>query len=495
MANRQMSAARASPQQAPAAQWPNYKRVRELIALYGGAGVPRVAGAPPRVAVVGAGIAGLVAAHLLTLGGCRPRVFDAAETVGGRIRTDHGQLAPGVVTELGGELVDTTHADMIALARSFGCTPIDTEARSEAGLAALIHVGGRSHSRDEAARAFQPFVQRIARDAASLSTRVGRRRHTELDVGFDRLSIDDYLDRIGLDGWLRQRICSGYTTLNGLDSWDQSSINLLQRIGVTARDGFSLFGSSDERWKVAEGLDCIVQGLVGSLKAPALTGHRLVRVARRGSSLLLEFETAGRVVSYEADAVVLALPFTMLRQVEAPGVFSEAKARAIRELAYGTNSKVMVGTRRRLWREKGSSGDVITDGVLQCGWDGSRLRPGEQGVFTYFLGGRNGLDIGQGSTEAQVRRLNAEAEALWPGFEAACTGCAVRVHWPSEPWAQGSYSTYRPGQRTSLAGDEATPDREIYFVGEHCSVVWQGYMQGAASTGRQAALAILRRMA
>jgi len=480
-------------QSAASPRWPDYKRVRELMAVYRGEGIPRATGTPPRVAVVGAGLAGLVAAHLLTRGGCRPLVFDASETTGGRIRTDRTQLSPGMVTELGGEFIDTAHADMIALARTFGCTPIDTEARSESALASVIRIDGQLYARSEVDEAFLPFAGRIRKDAASLSRNVSRKHHSEIDSRFDRLSIDEYLRQIGLDGWLRARICSGYTTLNGLDSGEQSAINLLLQIGTSPDDGFSLFGKSDERWKTVEGLDQIVSKLASSLETPVAQGHRLARIRRENQSLNLEFTRVGGTVSCVADAVVLALPFTLLRQVDLPRVFSDQKMAAIRDLAYGTNSKVLVATRRRIWRDLGSSGDVITNGMLQCGWDGSRQRAGDQGVFTYFLGGAQGLNVGESSVESQAGRLNSEASAIWPGFNETLAGPALRVHWPSEPWALASYSTYRPGQRTSLSGDEAMPEAGIYFAGEHCSAGWQGYMQGAASTGREAALAILRR--
>ncbi|WP_343622674.1 NAD(P)/FAD-dependent oxidoreductase [Roseateles puraquae] len=475
------------------ATWPAYRRVRTLEALYQGSTVPRIYGQPPRVAVVGAGLAGLVAAHLLSQGGCRPDVYEASTVLGGRVRTDHGQLAPDIVTELGGEFIDSTHADMIALARVFGLSPIDLASRSEAQLQVCTRMGGVSYTAEQLREAFAPFAGRIRADAARLSPRISRRRHTEADRALDGLSIDDYLDGLGMDGWLRRCIGVGYTTLHGLDSAEQSSVNLLTLIDTAAGSAFSLSRGSDERWKVAEGMDRLVQGLARGLPTPVQLEHRLVRVRRTAAALQLDFETSGRVMTVKADAVILALPFTLLREVECPEMFSPDKRRAIDQLAYGTNTKLIVGLDRRVWREQGCTGDLCTDGPLQTGWDGSRLRAGEQGVYTFFLGGRAGRDMP--SVQEQAQRLSKEAAQVWPGFQQALTGRVQRVHWASEPWAQGSYSTYRTGQRTTLAGDEALPQGGVFFAGEHCSRAWQGYMQGAASTGREAALAILRQAA
>jgi len=49
-------------------------------------------------------------------------------------------------------------------------------------------------------------------------------------------------------------------------------------------------------------------------------------------------------------------------------------------------------------------------------------------------------------------------------------------------------------QWTTIAGDEATAVGNLNFAGEHCAMASQGYMSGAAETGRQAALQILQRL-
>lgn len=476
-------------------QWPNRQRIRELEALYKDGPGGRVGGAPPRVAVVGAGIAGLVAARLLTAGGCEVTVYEAADRIGGRIRTDHGGLAPGMTIELGGEFIDSAHHDMIALARAFDCTPIDTAWRSEADLEGSMRFGGLARTEDQLEAEFAPFAERIRADAARLSAQVRRVGHTAADRRFDRMSIEDYLQSLGMQGWLRDRICTGYTTLNGLDAGEQSSVILLKSMGTDLKAGFAISARSDERWKIAQGGDRLIAGLAASLAAPPLMGHRLVRMRRAGAAVTLDFETAGRTLSVTPDVVVLTLPFTLLRQVDTRGVFSPHKQHAIDHLAYGTNSKVIVGTTHRLWRDQGTTGDLMSDGFAQSGWDGSRLRPGAEGVYTFYLGGKVGLDIGKSTAQAQADRLSKEASRVWPGFAAARNGHLVRMHWPSEPWALGSYATYRPGQCTSLAGDEIAREGNIHFAGEHCSLAWQGYMQGAAATARSAALSILRRAA
>jgi monoamine oxidase len=66
-------------------------------------------------------------------------------------------------------------------------------------------------------------------------------------------------------------------------------------------------------------------------------------------------------------------------------------------------------------------------------------------------------------------------------------------HWPSNPLMKGSYTCYRPGQFTTMAGLEGVPAGNLFFAGEHTNSFyeWQGFMEGAALSGIAAAKSIL----
>ena len=465
---------------------------RRVLAVYDGSAVPRAAGATPRVAIVGAGLAGLAAAHVLARAGCRATVYEASARIGGRVWTDHDACGSGLVGELGGEFIDSRHHDMLALAALFGLALIDTGSAAEAQLSTSYFFAGRHYTEAEVAAAFAQVAPRIARDAARLGGRVSRRRHTPAVAALDRLSIAEYLDGLGLDGWLRSAIEVAYVTEYGLDAAEQSSINLLSLIGTDPRAGFQIFGGSDERYKVRDGADRIAHGLAAGLRGAIRMEHRLVRVRGDGAGYRLSFDTPGKARQISADVVVFALPFTMLRRVDLGDSVPPAKQRAIDQLGYGNNCKLLLGLRSRFWRDAGRDGGLYTDLDCQTGWDSSRLREGGRGVYAYYLGGRQGIDVGRGPAEEQAARMAALTERVFPGFASQCDGCATRVHWPSEPFAQGSYTCYRPGQWTTIAGDESPRVGKLYFAGEHCATDSQGYMDGAAQTGRRAAQAILR---
>ena len=71
----------------------------------------------------------------------------------------------------------------------------------------------------------------------------------------------------------------------------------------------------------------------------------------------------------------------------------------------------------------------------------------------------------------------------------------VRFHWPTHEWVKGSYACYTPGQRTAFRGAEGERVGQLHFAGEHCSLQFQGFMEGAIETGEATARALLADLA
>ena len=192
-----------------------------------------------------------------------------------------------------------------------------------------------------------------------------------------------------------------------------------------------------------------------------------------------------------ADRVVMALPFTRLREVQVDVDLPAVKKKAIAELGYGTNAKLMVGFSERTWRTTGkSNGSVLTDLPFQLSWESTRLQPGKAGIMVAYGGGKHGVEMGTGTPAEQAEKFCREFERVFPGSADKRIG-EVRFHWPSFEWMKGSYACYRPGQWTTICGAEGERVRNLHFAGEHTSIDFQGYMEGGCESGERAALEIL----
>ena len=466
------------------------------LALSACAGLPR-----PRerdeVVVVGAGVAGLICAWRLRQAGVRVRVYEAQERIGGRMFSLHDHFADGQVCELGGELIDSGHARMRALAAELHLDLDDLATDSTATSGDVWFADGRRRPESEIIAAFAPLAAAIARDAATLpDAEITYAAPGGADV-FDRESVSGWLDRNGADGWLRRLIETAYTTEMGLDCEQQSALNFLTFIDP-GLDAFRIFGTSDERFHVRGGNDRIVHALGANLDDAIETGSVLESLRRdAGGRYVLGFRRGSGVFDVRARRVVLAVPFTTLRDVHLDVDLPPAKRRAIAELGYGTNAKLMIGFNERIWRTRHtSSGSSYSDLPLQTTWETSRLQAGTAGILTNFVGGRHGLAIAHGTPKDQADAAAAQLDAIYPGIAAARAGAReARFHWPTFPWTRGSYACFTPGQWTTLRGAIGERVGDLHFAGEHCAFDNQGFMEGAVETGEWAAAAIIGREA
>lgn len=447
------------------------------------------------VVVVGAGIAGLTAAWRLHQAGVAVRVYEAQGRVGGRMLSLRGHFPDNQVVELGGELINTDHVYIRRLAEEFGIELNDLHTDDPSLDDGVYFFDGRRLSDLEVVEAFAPVGQAIERDLATLGVDDVTWREPGQAADLDALSMADWLDREGVSGWLRKLIDVAYTTEMGLEIDQQSALNLLTMIGTGDQDYVALLGDSDERFHVRDGNDRIVQALAEQLADAIELDCALESIAQVADDRYrLSFRRDGGNIEVHARQVILALPLTTLRDVDLRVPLPEVQARVIRELAYGTNAKIMIGFNARPWRQvHGSSGAVYTDLPFQCAWETSRLQDGASGVLTNFTGGRQGLAVGQGQARQQADQVVQALEQIYPGLAAARTEDSVqaRMHWPSNPWVKGSYACYGPGQWTSLRGAAGESFGNLHFAGEHCALDSQGYMEGGCETGEAAAHAVL----
>lgn len=443
----------------------------------------------PRTAIVGAGVAGLNCAYKLRKAGVDVAVFEAAGRTGGRMLTAKNIMAPGLTTEMGGEFIDSGHEEMLALVREFDLDMWDFRTLSGVKDEAFFF-NGTHRTEAQVIREFIPLAKKIAADYDSLGEEVSYRDHGDGEK-LDRTSIAAYLDNIGARGWIRDLLDVAYVTEYGLECDEQSSLNLIFLIGTDTEDGFEAFGESDERYTVKGGNQRVVDELAKRVDDTLRMRHRLTAVTAKGSSYVLTFETGGKSIDQTFDSVVLTLPFTMLREVDLRLPLPEVKRRAINELGYGTNAKVLAGFRGRRWKTLGYGGNTLTDEPFQLCWDNAALQPGTASGITFYSGGTRGVDAGHGTANEALARYLPGFEKAYPGSEAMLNGNVSRFHWPTYPFVKASYACYKPGQWTSIGGSEGESVGNLHFAGEHTSVDFQGYMNGGAQSGADAATAVL----
>jgi monoamine oxidase len=450
---------------------------------------------PPRIAIVGAGLAGLRCAHALWTSPRRiaSTVYEANPArSGGRCWTLRGFFDNGLSTEHGGAFIDTNHHLILELAeKQLG---LQRELVCGGALSSgeeIYWINGAYYTYEQAAADWRSVGYSAFHEAKKQA------KHRVDDHGLTRCPFPS--------GWTAPRSPpaaasessyspSAVVSVNGSDPAEQSALNLIEMVGGAEK--FRLV-RNDEKWHIVGGNDQIVTRMLEALPSGAVqNGQVLVGVTQNiiDGTIILSFQQGLVTTDVIADYVVLALPFSTLREVDlSKSGLSKAKQTVIGEFGMGTNAKIHVQLNKKTWPPLKFDGVAYSEWEsFGLAWDDSvPLGPG--GAPALLLGyparhvGKSQL-IGEAHGEAPKSDvdwfLNA-IEPIFPGTKAQYTGRAYEDHWALDPWVRGSYSCPRVGQAnfTTIA---AAPGGRIHFAGEHTSERFEGFLVGALESGERA---------
>jgi monoamine oxidase len=469
------------------------------VAGLGVAGLSRMA-APARAAssasivVVGAGLAGLTCAYRLKQAGYRAQVYEAAPArLGGRCWSDRGYFSDGQVYEHGGELIDQGHNQLRNLVHELGLDLDNLHQGEVNGTEMLGYFDGAPYTFAAMTDDLKKVWQKLHSDVSAASYPTLFDSYTQRGFELDHMSIVDWIEESvpgGMASRLGQLLDVAYNIEYGAESSVQSSLNLLYLLGYVGPGQFRVFGKSDEKYHVRGGNDQVTTRLAGALAGQITTGSELVAVRRTAAgaySLTFRQDSSTRTVS--ADKVVFALPFSIMRSsvdLSRSG-FSPLKRQAIAVQGMGTNSKLHVQFTRRHWNSLGSNGETYSDRGYQSTWEVSRAQAGQSGILVDYTGGTIGASFGSGTPTSRAQQFLAQIEPVLPGLSQYWNGKATIDFWTGYQWTLGSYSYWKVGQYTGFSGIEGRPERNAHFCGEHTSIDFQGYLNGAVETGERAA--------
>jgi monoamine oxidase len=467
--------------------------------VLGNAGVARAAkpASGVRITVVGAGLAGLTATYRLQQAGYYADLFEASDRIGGRCWTGRGAFADGQIYEHGGELIDNGHIQLKQLASELGLTLDNLEQSETNGTTQLGYFFGKPYTFDQMTADLKTIWQQVHMDVAAASYPTLYNSSTQRGIELDHMSLYQWIENYvpgGHRSALGRLLDVAYNIEYGAESTVQSSLNMLYLLGYVGPGQFRTFGKSNEKFHVHGGNDQVATQLAARVGSQIRTSTPLMAIARNSDgTYTLTFGNGSGSFTNVADHVVLALPFSILRNVDfSKAQFNQVKTWAINELGMGTNSKVHVQFKSRFWRGQGCTGETYADTGYQNTWEVSRAQPGASGILVWYTGGDPGAAVGSGTVSSQVaKNFLPKIEPVLPGATAQWNGLATRDYWTGYEWTKGSYSYWKVGQYTRFSGAEKEQSFNCHFAGEHTSQDFQGYLQGAVETGERAASEIL----
>ena len=454
----------------------------------------------PSVIVVGAGLAGLRAAHwLYKVKGITSTVYEANTRAGGRCYTLRGFFDDGITVEHGGALINTDHTAVRNLAASLHLDTYLVNGGNQPPGGDTYWIDGARYPYDQANADWGTVYS--AMTAALRAAPFCQTWDSQIPSGvaLDNMTVNQWLDANvpgGLSSRFAKLMQSNAVVEYGLDPDQQSALNLIYLLGWNSQNSLSPINGSDEKYSIAGGNDQLISAMIADLPAGTIQyGQQLVAVtANANASVTCSFQSGHKVTDVTADRVILALPFTTLRDCDlSRSGFSAVKLQTIAQQGLGANAKIHVQFNSRPWVAQGAGGVAYTNVAgFQCAWDDTVNQATTKGVLCEFTGGSqvingwNGAAFGSAPAN-QVSAFLSQLEPIFPGATAAYSGKAYRDLWLMNPWTKGAYTCQKPGQYTTIFGNGAVPEGNVHFAGEHTSVNFFGYLNGAVESGERAA--------
>jgi len=218
----------------------------------------------PRVAVVGAGLAGLTCAYRLKQAGLSAQIYEASTRMGGRCWSDTASF-PQLVAEHGGELIDQGHTQFRQLAQELGLNLDNLLQAQPNGTEDFFYVNGGAYPYSQLLDDLNGIYQKMHKDVSAASYPTLWNNYTQRGWELDHMSIIQWLDETVPDGGstsnLGQVLNLAYNIEYGAECSEQSSLNLLYLLGYSGHGQFRIFGPSNEKYHVRGGNDQIAKGL------------------------------------------------------------------------------------------------------------------------------------------------------------------------------------------------------------------------------------------
>lgn len=427
-----------------------------------------------RVLVAGAGLAGLSAADRLSRAGFDVTTIEARPRVGGRVWTIRDGFSSRQHAEGGGDLIEDDQQAVLELARRLGLatTPILSAGFRFYGL------GPDGQTRlQPAARAFRELGRSLAPHVSDYL--LGERRwDSRVAAALARQSVAAWLDDQHLPPWLHDRA----TGFRGLFLADPDQLSLLALVDYMADSGSR--ASSGGMRRIVGGNDQLATGLAQTLARPVELGTVLRAVHQGRHGIRASLEHRRRRSEWQGDYLICALPATTAREISFTPGPPALQAAAMQRVKYGPATRVLLQCARPFWRTRGRSLAVASGRPFGAFWDGNEEQPGPPAILSFLAGGSAAQALSR-----TMRRQGARGllhELTWLGRPSRVLHSRV-VRWHDDRWAGGGYAYFDPAFDPRWRDAFAWPFGRVCFAGEHTSIRWQGYMNGAVESGLRAA--------
>lgn len=439
---------------------------------------------PKKVVVVGAGMAGLVAAYELLRAGHQPIILEGRQRVGGRIYTVREPFADGLHGEAGAMRLPLSHELTLAYVKQFD---LETFPFTMGNPKTYVYLQGQkccSADFDAGNCNFDMKPEELKKTIGKMLEEALHPLREKLDQdGWDAVvaEYDEYSTREFL---LKQGWSEGAIELFGLMSNNEARMNFsfIEFFRSEMEHGFKALV------QIKGGSDRLPCAFLPTLAKHIRYGAKMVAIEQSANDVTIHYETRAGRFSETGDHAIITVPFPVLRHVEVSSAFSHGKQRAIRQLNYDASGKIFFQCRRRFWEEDDGifGGGTLTDLPVRNIYYPDHGRETGRGVliasYTWAQDAERWFSL---SPDDRIRQALENVERIHPQINKEFE-VGFSHFWHDDEFAGGAFALFEPEQQTHLHKHIIAIEGRVHFAGEHAALSHR-WIQGAVESGLRTA--------
>ena len=414
------------------------------------------------VVIVGAGLAGAVAARELSHRGLDVVAIEGREYAGGRVLTEKRW---GRDLELGGQAISALQPYVWAEATRYGLPLID---RPKVDVTYVSHGSTIDvMSPEDFGALAQQVTGRLVSPAVTVFPRPYEPLSSPTAIEMDGLDLGTVVKNLGLDP-REEAVLDGLLTVN---------FNTPYHVGAytqSLRRAALVFGHTDlltevVRWRIAGGFHRLVDAILTDARCRVEFGEAVTAVESTDDGVVAH--ASG--LSVTARAAIVTVPLNVMSTIQ----FDPPLAPGVAKVAHEGQLT------------RGIMGWVRLRGISESF---SAIAPHDRRLTFIRADGTTDGDIiaqcfGPDSTRLDMNDVPSVASAvaeLVPGAEVVDS---VGHDWGADPFARGGWAMLAPGQLTDLHGGSPRTGDRVRVAGSDVARGWAGYFDGAVESAIEVA--------
>ncbi|MFJ5624433.1 flavin monoamine oxidase family protein [Peribacillus loiseleuriae] len=451
---------------------------------------------PKKIIIIGAGMAGLVAASLLKDAGHNVTILEADERVGGRVYTLKSDFTDGLYLEAGAMRIPHTHyltleyinKFHLSVNRFISSTPNDiiyargikTRLKFYKQNPDILGYPVAPHERGKTAAELLTLATKPVTDFINQNP---QRNWPIVIKEFDKYSMVAYLRYNPLGVTLSPAAIEMIKVLLSLGGFPELSfLELLREVMI-------LFTPDVRFYKIPGGNDQLPKAFLPQLKDNIMFGQKVMKIVQHNNQVTIDsiHTKILRPFQITGDLAIVTIPFSILQfiEVEPRNSFSENKWKAIRDLHYVGSTKTGIQFKSRFWEREGMfGGNAASDlPITYSQYPSHGVGTSGPGVIlASYTWEDDALPwdslTNENRLEYALKNLaTIHGEQVYREFVTGTSHSWIRY-----PYSGGAFAMFKPEQVTELSPYIASPEGRVHFAGEHASTI-HGWIQGAIESG------------